>query len=282
MANVSVAFLSVLRREKYLLIPVLFLIPVIASAVFAEFIALYNPLRTRVGPPLTPPSPTYLMGTDQAGSDIFSQVIYGSRTAMYVAFTSILLSVILGFAVGFPAGYFRGIIDEVLMRVADVILSIPSFVLIIFLIVLFGSNINIIVMIIALVSWPALARIIRAQVLSVREREFVLAARALGAGSLRIMFSEMLPNIIIPILPAITLQMSFAILVESGVSFLGLGDQNVISWGRVLWLASRSIYVGVWWGILFPGLFLSISILGLNLLGDGLSKVINPRQIRKG
>ncbi len=222
------------------------------------------------------------MGTDQAGSDIFSQVIYGSRTAMYVAFTSILLSVILGFAVGFPAGYFRGIIDEVLMRVADVILSIPSFVLIIFLIVLFGSNINIIVMIIALVSWPTLARIIRAQVLSVREREFVLAARALGAGSLRIMFSEMLPNIIIPILPAITLQMSFAILVESGVSFLGLGDQNVISWGRVLWMASRSIYVGVWWGILFPGLFLSISILGLNLLGDGLSKVINPRQIRKG
>ncbi|MCX8201811.1 MAG: ABC transporter permease, partial [Candidatus Caldarchaeum sp.] len=279
--SVPVSMVKAVYREKFVLVPFLILTPILVFAVFAEFIAPYNPLKTRVGPALTPPSPEYIMGTDQAGGDIFSQVVFGARTAMYVALASTALSVIIGFAVGIPAGYLRGLVDEILMRIADIVLSIPSFVLIIFLIVLFGGNINIIVAIIALVSWPTLARITRAQILSVREREFVLAAKALGASPIRVMFSEILPNIILPIIPAITLQMGFAILIESGVSFLGLGDQNVMSWGRILWMASRSIYAGVWWGILFPGLALSISILSLNLLGDGVSRIINPRQIRK-
>jgi peptide/nickel transport system permease protein len=271
-----------LRGEKYILIPLILLIPIFLSAVFSEYIAPFNPFKSGVGPALSPPSEIFLMGTDQAGRDIFSQVVYGARTALYVALFSTAIATLIGFGVGMIAGYFRGLVEEVAMRIADVVLSIPSFVLIIFLVVLFGGNINVVTIVIGLVSWPTISRIVRSQVLSVREREFILAARALGAGPLHIMFGEILPNVILPILPAVTLQMGFAILVETGISFLGLGDQNVMSWGTILWLASRSIYAGVWWGILFPGLAISMSILGFNLLGDGIGKIINPREVKKG
>ena len=257
------------------------LMPIILAAILADVIAPYNPLKTGVGPALSPPSAEYLMGTDQAGGDIFSQVIHGSRVALYVAVLSTLLALAIAILIGLPAGYYRGVIDEVLMRITDIVLSIPSFVLIIFLVVLFGSDINIITMVIGFVSWPTLARIIRAQVLSLREREFVLAARALGASSKTIMVNEILPNTWLSLLPAITLQMGFAVLIETGLSFLGLGDQNVSSWGRALWLASRSIYAGSWWSVLFPGLAIIITILAFNMLGDAISRIINPREIRR-
>jgi len=281
MLSTSVSLISKLTREKYVLIPLILLMPILLAAILAEYIAPYDPFKSRIGPALSPPTDTFLFGTDQAGRDIFSQVVYGARTALYVALTSTAVAVLLGFAIGLIAGYFRGVVDEILMRMADVVLSIPSFVLIIFLIVLFGGSINTIALVIGFVSWPTLSRVVRSQVLTIREREFVLAARAVGASSFYIILSEVLPNVILPVLPAVTLQMSFAVLVEAGISFLGLGDQSTMSWGNILWLASRSIYVGVWWGILFPGLAISVTIMGFNLLGDGISKIINPRQIRK-
>jgi len=271
-----------LLREKYILIPIIIFSPILLAAIFADYIAPYPPLKTGVGPSLTEPTSAHIMGTDQAGGDIFSQVVYGARTSLYVAFVSTTLAVAIGLAVGVPSGYFNRRVDEVLMRIVDVVLSIPSFILIIFLIVLFGSNILTLTIVIGLVGWPTLARIVRAQILSVREREFVLAIRALGASPLRIMFNEILPNVILPLIPAIMLQLGYAVLVESGVSFLGLGDQNIMSWGRVLWMASRSIYVGAWWGLIFPGMAILITIISLNLLGDGISKIINPKTAKRG
>ncbi len=254
------------------------LVPIVFAALAADFITLYNPLRTGVGPMLSPPTPVYPFGTDQAGSDVYSQVIYGARVALYVGVVSTLIALIIALAVGLPAGFYGGVLDEVLMRATDVVLSIPSFVLIIFIVILFGSNIHTITLVIGVVSWPTLARIIRAQVLSLREREFVLAVKAVGAGSVDIMVNEILPNIWLPLLPAVTLQMGSSILVEAGLSFLGLGDPNVVSWGRILWLASRSIYLGAWWSILMPGLAIIITILAFNLLGDAIGQLTSSKK----
>ena len=254
------------------------LAPIVFAALAADFITIYNPLRTGVGPMLSPPSLAYPFGTDQAGSDVYSQVIYGARVALYVGVVSTLIALVIALAVGLPAGFYGGVLDEALMRATDVVLSIPSFVLIIFIVILFGSNIHTITLVIGVVSWPTLARIIRAQILSLKEREFVLAVRAVGAGSVDIMVNEILPNIWLPLLPAVTLQMGSSILVEAGLSFLGLGDPNVVSWGRILWLASRSIYLGAWWSILTPGLFIIITILAFNLLGDAISQLTSAKK----
>lgn len=254
------------------------LLPVVFAALAADFITVYNPLRTGVGPMLSPPTLNYPFGTDQAGSDVYSQVVYGARTALYVGVVSTLLALIIALAIGLLAGFYGGILDEVLMRATDVVLSIPSFVLIIFIVILFGSNIHTITLVIGVVSWPTLARIIRAQVLSLKEREFVLAVKAVGAGSVDIMVNEILPNIWLPLLPAVTLQMGSSILIEAGLSFLGLGDPNVVSWGRILWLASRSIYLGAWWSALMPGLAIIITILAFNILGDAIGQLTSPKK----
>lgn len=258
---------------------VILLAPIAVAALFSGFLAPYSPLLTNEGPALLHPTLGYPMGTDQAGGDVFSQVVYGARVALYVGVVSTLISLAIAIVVGLPAGYYGGVVSEVFMRFTDMILSIPSFVLIILLVILFGSQIDVIVLTIGLLSWPTLTRIIRAEVLSLKEREFVLAAKALGANSRDVMFSEILPNVWFKLLPAITLQMGLAVLIEAGISFLGLGDPNASSWGRTLWLANRAIFAGAWWGILFPGLAIIVTILGFNILGDALGKATNPREL---
>lgn len=253
--------------------------PIIFAALFANLIAPFSPILYTSAVPLSPPSLSHPMGTDQVGADIYSQVIFGARVALYVAGVSGALAVVLALLVGLPAGYFSGFADEALMRVTDLVISIPSFVLIILVVILFGSTVNTIALIIAAVSWPTLARIVRAEVLSLREREFVLAARAVGAGPLNIMVEEVLPNVWFRLMPAITLQMGLAIIIEAGVSFLGLGDSNASSWGRILLLADQAIYSGAWWGILFPTLAIIVTIIGLNLLGDSVAKTLNPKHV---
>jgi peptide/nickel transport system permease protein len=281
MAFLGQQFRNALARKEAL-VTIALLAPIIFAALFADFTTPYSPLRTGVGPPLKPPSTQYWMGTDQAGGDIFSQVVYGSRVALFVGILSTLLALVIAIFVGLAAGYYGGVIDEALMRVTDLVLSIPSFVLIIFIVVLFGSRLNVIMLVIGAVSWPTLARIIRAQVLSLREQEFVLAARAVGASSRNLMFDEILPNVWAPLLPAVMLQLGFAVLIEVGLSFLGLGDPNASSWGKILWLASRSIYLGAWWSVLLPGLAIIVTVLGFNTLGDVLSRTVNPREARGG
>jgi len=258
-------------------LPLILLLPIILFAVFAYQIAPYNPLQTGVGESLSPPSSRNFMGTDQLGEDIFSQIVHGSRVALYVGITSSLITVFLALVIGTLAGYLGGVVDEILMRFTDVVLSIPSFILIIFIVILFGSSINVITLVIGVVSWPSMARVVRAQVLSLKEREFVLAAKALGANPLNVMLFEILPNIWLGIIPAVTLQIGNGILTEAGLSFLGLGDPNVASWGRILYLASTAIYLGCWWSVLFPGLAIIVTIISFNLLGDVLGASLNPR-----
>ncbi|MEM3403207.1 MAG: ABC transporter permease [Nitrososphaeria archaeon] len=259
------------------ILPLILLAPIILFAVFAYQIAPYNPLQTGVGESLSPPSSRNFMGTDQLGEDIFSQVVHGSRVALYVGITSSLITVFLALVIGTVAGYLGGMVDEVLMRFTDVVLSIPSFILIIFIVILFGSSINVITLVIGVVSWPSMARVVRARVLSFKEQEFVLAAKALGANPLNVMLFEILPNIWLGIIPAITLQIGNGILTEAGLSFLGLGDPNVASWGRILYLASTAIYLGCWWGVLFPGLAIIVTIISFNLLGDVLGTSLSPK-----
>jgi peptide/nickel transport system permease protein len=251
--------------------------PIVIFALFANFIAPYNPLIYASAPPLEPPSVGHIMGTDQTGGDIFSQVVYGSRVALYVALCSVALSLVIAVAAGLTSGYFGGIAGEAIMRIADLVLSIPSFVLIILVVVLFGSRLNNIVLIIALVSWPALARIIRAEVLSLKEREFVLAAKAIGAGQIDIMVNEILPNVWFKLMPAVTLQAGLAVVIEAGISFLGLGDPNTSSWGRTLMFAYQSVYSGAWWGIVFPTIAIVMTVMGFNLVGEGISKSLSPK-----
>ncbi len=239
-----------------------------------------EPLRTGYAPGLTEPSSQFPMGTDQLGRDIFSWTLYGIRTALFVGIVSTGLTVIISILIGLPAGYFGGKLDQLLMRVTDFFLSIPRFILIIFAVIIFGPTLTNIILILSIFSWPTIARIVRAEVLSIKEREYVQAAKVLGSGNLDIMFNEILPNVMPPVLVAAALQMSDAILVEAGLSFLGLGDPNTASWGRILAIARQAIYVGGWWTLLFPSLFITATVLSVNLLADGLNDLFNPKSVR--
>ena len=271
------SILNKVVKQKSFVIGAVLLSPIFFMAIFANFIAPFNPLLYTGAKPLSPPSFSHIMGTDQTGGDIFSQVVYGARVALYVGIGSAALALAIAIVVGLPAGYFGGIIGEVLMRFTDLVISIPSFVLIIMVVVLFGSSINTILLIIALVSWPILARIIRAEVLSLKEREFILAAKAGGISGFNIMFDEILPNVWFRLTPAVTLQAGLAIIIEAGISFLGLGDPNSSSWGRILMFAYQAVFSGAWWGLLFPTLLIIITVVGFNQIGDGLAKAFNPR-----
>jgi peptide/nickel transport system permease protein len=265
--------------NKKLVISIFFLGPIFFAAIFAPYLSRYPPLQTGVGPELQPPSLQFIMGTDQLGEDIFSQVIFGARVALFVGLTSSIMSVGLAFLLGLISGYFGGWVDETLMRLADVVLSIPSFIFIVFVIILFGSTLATISVIIGLVSWPSLARIVRSQVLSLKEREFIIAARCLGASSWNILIQEIFPNIGLAIIPSIALQIGYGALTEAALSFLGLGDPNVASWGRTLSLASTGIFLGDWWSVLFPGIALVMMIIGLSFLSDFLILYFGSRHM---
>jgi len=254
--------------------PVSMLAIVAVFAVFAEFIAPYPPLKTGVGPILSPPSEKHIMGTDQVGSDIFSQVVYGSRTALFVGLTSGLIGLAIALSLGLFAGYYGSKLDMLIMRTVDLFLSIPVFVFMIVLLVIFGSNITNIALILGLFSWPLMTRVVRSQSLSLSEKEFVAAARAIGERDIGIIFREILPNVWPAVIPLFMMTISGNIVAESGLSFLGLGDPNTASWGRTLAMASRAFYAGSWWGILFPGLVLTLTIISLNLISDYLVSLL--------
>ncbi|MEM0021783.1 MAG: ABC transporter permease [Fervidicoccaceae archaeon] len=265
--------LSALAKPRNLF-PAAILAVVFIFAVFAEFIAPYPPLKTGVGPVLSPPSLTYLMGTDQVGSDIFSQVVYGSRTALYVGFLSGFIGLATALLLGLLSGYYGKMIDMIVMRIVDLFLSIPVFVFMIVLLVVFGSNINNIALILGFFSWPLMTRVVRSQTLSISEKEFVAAAKSIGERDLYILFREILPNVWPSVIPLFMMTVSGNIVAESGISFLGLGDPNIASWGKTLAMASRAFYAGSWWGIFFPGLVLTLTIVSLNLISDYIVSIL--------
>lgn len=258
------------------------LLIIIFSAIFAPMIAPYAPEHQDLLKRLQPPSAEHFMGTDKFGRDIFSRVLYGARVSLLVGFVSVVGAITIGTVVGAVAGYFKGFVDSLLMRFVDVVLSIPDIFLLITLVTIFKPGIDKLILIFALTGWTTTARLIRSEFLSLRTREFVLAARTIGTKNHVIIFSHILPNCIGPIIVSATLKVGSVILAESTLSYLGFGIQPpTASWGNMLQDAQNfSIMVQAWWYPLFPGLLILLTVLCFNFLGDGLRDALDPKKLK--
>ena len=246
-------------------------------AVFAPFVAPYNPDAINVKHVLEAPSFSHPFGTDDLGRDIFSRVIYGSRISLAVGFVAVGIATIIGIIFGALSGYYGGWLDTIIMRFVDIMLSIPTFFLILAVIAMLEPSIWNIMIVIGITSWMGVARFVRAEFLSLKEREFVLSARALGASDFRIIFRHILPNAMSPVLVSAVLGIAGAVLIESALSFLGIGVQPpTASWGNILTIGKDNIEIA-WWISVFPGLAIFITVLAYNLLGEGIRDSIDPR-----
>jgi peptide/nickel transport system permease protein len=247
------------------------------TAVFADQIAPGDPFDTSAGPSLSPPSRDHLMGTDNLGRDLATGVVHGAHTSMSVVLWVVLISAIIGITVGSIAGYFGGGLDVVLMRVGEVFQVVPRFFLALLVIAYFGPGINRLILLLGLTSWPFLARVVRAEALSLRRREFIDAARATGASGMRILVRQVLPNVLPVAVVVLTLFASRVIVIEAGLAFLGLGDQNRVSWGGLANNAQQFLQTA-WWMAVFPGIAISLTVLALNVLGESVNDALERRR----
>lgn len=246
-------------------------------AVFAPLIAPYDPDAIDVKAILVAPSAQHFMGTDGLGRDVFSRMLFGARISLLVGIVAVGIATAIGIVLGAIAGYYRGWVDVFVMRMVDVMLSIPTFFLILAVIAFLTPSIWNIMIVIGLTSWMGVTRLVRAEFLSLRNREFVMASETLGARDSRLIFTHLLPNSLTPVIVSSVLGVASAVLVESGLSFLGLGVQAPqASWGNILTDGKEYIQFA-WWLSLFPGLAILITVLGYNLLGEGLRDVYDPR-----
>ncbi|MCK4533719.1 ABC transporter permease, partial [bacterium] len=247
------------------------------QACLAPFIAPYNPIQQNLSNRLSPPSCKHLLGTDELGRDVFSRIIYGTRISLSIGFVAVGVAVLVGTLLGLWAGFFGGWVDSLIMRLVDSMLCFPTFFLILMVVAFLSPNIFNIMLIIGLTSWPGLARMVRGECLSMREREFIQAAKLVGLKNNRIIFVHLLPNVLTPILVTATLGIGSAILTESALSFLGLGVQPPTpSWGNIL--TSGKDYINTaWWLSFFPGVAILITVLAYNLLGEGLRDILDPK-----
>ena len=224
-----------------------------------------------------PPSWSHPMGTDKFGRDVLSRVLYGSRVSLSIGFLAVFIAAVLGLILGAVSGYAGGAVDEVVMRVVDGLLSFPRLLLLLLLVAFFSSSFGLIVCLIAGTSWMGIARLVRAEVLSIKEREYIQAAVAVGMGRRRILWKHLLPNAIGPVIVAATLQIGVVILLESTLSFLGLGIQPPIpSWGNMVF-DGREVLLSAWWVTAFPGTAIAVVVISCNLLGDGLRDAMDIR-----
>jgi peptide/nickel transport system permease protein len=228
------------------------------------------------GKPLSGPFEQYLFGTDTLGRDVAAGIAHGARTSLLIGLVSTLVAVLLGTLIGGIAGYYGGKVDDALMRVTEIFQTIPSFVFAIVLVAVMSPSVESTVIAIAVVSWPGIARLARGEFLSMRRREFVQSCVSLGMGDARIMFQQILPNCLSPIIVTASLLVATAILIESGLAFLGLGDPNVMSWGFQVG-AGRTVLRSAWWICTFPGIAILLTVLAINLVGEGLNDAFNPR-----
>ncbi|HWV34235.1 MAG TPA: ABC transporter permease [Thermomicrobiales bacterium] len=252
------------------------LIIVALAAIFAPVLAPDGPFKLGAPRLLAPGEQGHLLGTDHLGRDVFAQIVYGARVSLSIGLVAASISLVVGVIVGSIAGYFGGFIDLILSRMTDMFLIIPAFFLIIVVVATLGSGITYVMIVIGLTAWPTSARLMRAQAMTLRERTFIQALKALGESSPRILLRHIIPNGIQPLIANASLDIASAILIEAGLSFLGLGDPNKATWGRMIF-DGRTTILTAWWSSVFPGVAIIITVLGFYLVGDGISYVLSPR-----
>lgn len=266
-------------RNRGAVVGLVILLGVLALALLAPLLYPGSPWDM-AGMPFAPPGEMgMLLGTDSLGRDVAAGIAHGARVSLLVGAVSTVVALVIGVSLGAFAGYLGGWADDVVMRFTEFFQTIPSFVLAILLVAIFTPTIGSIVFAIAVVSWPPVARVVRAEFLSLRSREFVQASEVLGKSRLSIVFGDILPNALSPIVVLASLMVASAILLESALSFLGLGDPNMMSWGFLIG-SGRSVIRIAWWMSVFPGIAIFLTVLSLNLVGEGLSDALNPRLAR--
>lgn len=270
-------FVRVLRRNAMFILGLIIVLGVTFAAVFAPLIAPFDPNELHLDAILKAPCAEFPLGTDRLGRDVLSRLLYGGRVSLWVGFVTVGISISIGALLGLVSGYFGGLVDEIVMRFVDIMLCFPSFFLILAVVAFLEPSLFNIMVVIGLTSWMGVARLVRAETLTLREREFVSAARLAGTSTWRIMTRHILPNAMAPVTISAILGIGGAILIESGLSFLGLGVQPPqASWGNML-MDGKSVIEEASWLSLFPGLAILITVLGYNLLGESLRDFLDPR-----
>jgi peptide/nickel transport system permease protein len=276
----ALEFLRVFLRNRGAAAGIIVLVVVGLAAATASLFFPFSPWDMRGAPFMPPGEMDFLLGSDSLGRDVAAGMAYGARVSLLIGAVSTVAAVLLGTTLGAVAGYAGGVVDDGVMRFTEFFQTVPSFMLAVVLVAIFSPSLGSVVAAIAIVSWPPVARVIRAEFLSLRSREFVQAAEVLGRSRAAIIFREILPNTLSPIIVLASLMVASAILLESGLSFLGLGDPNLMSWGFMIG-AGRSVIRIAWWMSVFPGIAIFLTVLALNLVGEGLSDALNPRLARR-
>ena len=265
------------KQNKLAVFALILLVALVTVAIFAPLLAPNNPYTISRDRFLKPgESQKFPLGTDNLGRCVLSGVIWGTRVSLVVGLAAAITSTFIGIIVGAISGFFGGWIDATLMRVTELFMTIPRFVLALIVVALFGSGLDRLILVIGLLSWPGTARLVRSQFLSQKSLAYVDAGRVLGMSNLRLIFSEILPNIVAPVVVVATLDVASAILLEASLGFFGLGDPHLRSWGGMLSEAQSYIRVS-WWMSVFPGIAIALTVLSFNIIGDGLNEAVNPK-----
>lgn len=275
--NIRYKIFSKINKNILLISGAFIVLFFIIIAIFAPLIATFNPALTNLDAVFLPPDSTYFFGTDSLGRDVFSRVVYGARISLFVGFIAVGISVFIGVVLGLISGYYGTFVDSMIMRFTDIMLCFPTFFLILAVIAFVKPSIINVMVVIGVTGWMGVARLVRAEVMSVKNREYITAARMQGLSHIKIMFKHILPNVLSPVFVTATLGVASAILLESSLSFLGLGVlPPVPSWGNILTEGQNNI-INAWWLSLFPGIAIVLTALGYNLLGEGLRDALDHK-----
>ena len=269
------AFLRRFARNRPALLGAAALAAILLGAIFGPMLYPVDPFEM-VGRPFQLPFGKFVLGTDVAGRDLLAGILRGARVSLMIGTVATIGALSLGLLVGAISGYYGGLVDNILMAVTDFFLTIPSFVLVVVVVAIFQPTLVTVTAAIAVVSWPSVARLVRSEVLAQRDRDYVQACRAMGMSNGEIIFLQILPNALPPVVVVASLMVATAILTESGLSFLGLADPNVVSWGYMIGVA-RSALRTAWWMTAIPGVAILVTVLAINLVGEGLNDALNPR-----